>query len=263
MKCIDSVRSCIENTFSSGTDTMLFSSEVFEYIDDLSPLRKIAEAFDARIIMYVRRQDEYLESSYNQHVRMYETRYSGSIDSFAEKHNVFRRFDYNRIADNWAELFGAASIVIRPYGTPFVKSDVTEDILSVVKPELCAELSLKRRKYPSNVSLSAEAMPYLRRLNRLPLNRDQHQQLLHQLRDMFSRTGASRLLSDGEATDFYEKFRTSNEQLFRSYSSFPNIPFDAHNESSDAPTRWVDLEQVDSRRLMDLVAPFNDSDMGR
>lgn len=245
----------IRNEYRDGAENILFSSEIFEYLQDLSPLKALAEQFSPKIIIYIRKQDYYLESLYNQHVRMYSIRFSGSVYQFSQRYNLFHQYNYNQLVTRWADLFGASNIILRPYGTNLVNTDVTADILSVIDPDLEDSIRSKGAsdRLRSNVSLAAQAMPYLSYLNRLPLDRDQHEMLVSVLEQRFSDEAKGRLLLEEDAASFYDKFRLSNQKVFSKYSCYQGNPFDELTAKKSEKENWVSHEQIQVRMLMDLV----------
>ena len=104
------------------------SSEAFEYLhvreDALVALRDAIAGlgFRPRIVLYVRAQDDYAESLYTELVK------HGMPASFAEfldgviARGIVRydrgwayRFDYTKLADRFASVFGADAVIVRRY----------------------------------------------------------------------------------------------------------------------------------------------------
>jgi hypothetical protein len=121
------------------------SSEVFQYlhVDDagLVALRDaLASAgFRPRIVLYVRAQDEYLESLYAELAK------HGLLLSFADftgtvmGHGIVRygrgwafRFDYTKLADRFASVFGADAMIVRNYDDGGCAGSLVRDFLAAV-----------------------------------------------------------------------------------------------------------------------------------
>jgi peptidoglycan/xylan/chitin deacetylase (PgdA/CDA1 family) len=79
--------------------------ELLEFVSCLSGC-----TFD--VVLYVRRQDHYAESLYNQHVKA-GVAFSGSFDEHFE--NYRSRYDYRQMVERLGAVFGLESIVVRPY----------------------------------------------------------------------------------------------------------------------------------------------------
>jgi hypothetical protein len=74
-------------------------------------LRSITEGIDTRIIVYVRRQDSFLESLYTQRM------YRGEDGSFSEFMTRIEgaSYDWYRLVDQFAQQFGRDHTIVRPY----------------------------------------------------------------------------------------------------------------------------------------------------
>lgn len=231
---------------------VVLSSEEFEYIQDLGPLEIFKEYFEVRVILYVRKQDHYLESMYGQHVSMYQTRYSGSIYQFIPRINFFVRFNYNALANRWAQMFGDEKVIVRPYGTSLIESDVRKDILNIVDPgiEIVTEDFLDNRK--DNASLPAEALSYLSYINQMRITHVQHQRLIYLMREIVPARRDIRLLEKEDARMFYEHFNASNTLFFSKYMGKESVPFDSLAEG-DMRKGWFNHEKVEIRTLLEIL----------
>lgn len=101
---------------ASRYDRIILSSETFA---DTDPA-KVAEYFrdfDTRIIVYLRRQDLYLESSYNQNRKMKikTRRLTDSADREQYLDWIRPKLDYLALLDAWARHFGAERITVVPF----------------------------------------------------------------------------------------------------------------------------------------------------
>jgi hypothetical protein len=231
--------------------TVVISSEEFEFVHNTAALGILKDHFDVKIVAYLRKQDHYLESACNQHVRMYDLRYTGSIYQFALKYNFFRRYNYRLLLKRWEEVFGRENILVRPYGTSLVDRDVCSDLFSLmgVSDEQRPNASSGPRL---NISLPANAIPYLSHINQLSLSKGQHQAALEILSGMITGERNQRLLRNEDSTEFYEKFRQSNEMVFGHYLDLDSDPFmELAREANEEI--WVNHEQIDVRLLLKLV----------
>jgi len=234
-----------------GTDIVL-SSEEFGYLHDLDPLKVLLDLFDVKVILYVRKQDHYLESVYNQHVRMYSLRYSGSIYQFFQRFNFFNQFNYRMLAGRWEKIFGRENLLVRPYGTGLVKSDVRADFLNVIGIAPKSNWSGKSTQKTDNISLPVAAIPYLSYINKMHLTKGQHQNLLSLLNKSEPRGEKVRLLRNEDALELYKKFEQSNQVLFSRYLNSGSVPFD-ELLPADFEKSWVNHEQIDVRKLLSIL----------
>lgn len=86
---------------ASGCHTLIFSSEEFEFLRNFKLLSELLADYEVDVICYFRRQDKYLESEYNQHVKMMDTRFCSDIFKFYMYHDFHRRFNYVALVSGW------------------------------------------------------------------------------------------------------------------------------------------------------------------
>lgn len=239
-----------EVSAAGNIHTVIVSSEVFEYCPDLSGLAPLAQRFHLRALLYLRRQDSYLESAYNQHLRMYDTRYTGDIYRFALRINLNYRYSYRRLASQWENQFGRDAVLLRPQGMPGVVRDVRHDLLQVAGIDSDNLDFAARDQRRDNISLAAEALPYLARLNQVALTSAQHTVLVAALAAQVPTQPGARMLSVDEAAMLYEKFSSSNRYVFERYLGVTDDLF-AGSMPTDTPHILPDA--VDTALLRELL----------
>ena len=156
--------------------TVLVSSEDFEFLPDPQVLRDALGSLDARVVLYLRKQDDYLVSEYNQHVRMYVTRFAGSIDEFYAAHDFRPRFDYTRLVGKWAKVF--EQVKPRPFdGLKARDTTIFEDFCETVGIAWSDSFVLPPRE-ASNVSLDSYTTEILRHLNARSATQPDHAEMV-------------------------------------------------------------------------------------
>ena len=91
-----------------------------------------------RVLVYLRRQDQWYSSFYNQDVKGIR-QWSHSAYQFYQTHQVFQR-DYVSLLRPWRDAFGRDNVVLRPYEpSQWPGGDIVRDFCRVVGlPELAA-----------------------------------------------------------------------------------------------------------------------------
>lgn len=90
------------------------------------------KAFDVKIVLYLRRQDDYLQSWYSESVKH---GYSGSVESSYSSRKG--RFNYSKLVKNWADVFGKDAIVVRDCNSALIAPQgLAGDFLATVGVEL-------------------------------------------------------------------------------------------------------------------------------
>jgi hypothetical protein len=186
------------------------SSEIETLAGILRPLSK-----DITIILYIRRQDEFLCSTYSTDIK------SGHTGHFVVPPESLQntRYDYHSLLRRWSAIFGKENIVCRIYDSAKLKNgDVVSDFADIIG------LKLKEKyQYPSraNESLDVTTLEFLRLLNaEIPKFKDKkpnkfRANLVHLLQGLSK--GPSATLSDQQMQEFMERFRETNEKVAREF----------------------------------------------
>lgn len=110
------------------------------------------------MIMYVRRQDIWLDSGYRQRVK------DGLTDTFDEyfdncRAENFALVDYLQKADAWGQCFGDENVIVRPYDpAAWLENSLHADLLGLLGLSAQQRESIDMRLGPTNPSLSTDAI---------------------------------------------------------------------------------------------------------
>ncbi len=121
---------------------VLISSESFPvYFSDkddaglsvgLEKIRDLFADYTIKIIVYLRRQDQLLESAYNQLLKSARTR-CVNIDEYIEETQPYPRYCYDKLLDTWAQSVGRENIHVRIYEKgQMVAGDIHDDFLAAM-----------------------------------------------------------------------------------------------------------------------------------
>ncbi|WP_395646273.1 hypothetical protein [Terricaulis sp.] len=153
---VNATRGVLEE-ISAAPGDVIVSAEGFQ---DLPPEKARAwlEAFDVRVIVYLREQAAALASAYQQWIKgRLETR---TFEQFVESRGVI---DYVGFLDAWADSFGRNALTIRLYEREeLVGGDAVLDFLSLLRIDP-AELSIDPTD--ANPSIAGPLLEAKRRLN--------------------------------------------------------------------------------------------------
>jgi peptidoglycan/xylan/chitin deacetylase (PgdA/CDA1 family) len=180
-----------------------------------------------KIVLYLRRQDSYAESLYNQHVK------AGAAfpGTFEEHFTRYReRYDYHRMILKLAAVFGAQSILVRPYEKQqFHGETLFADFMHhVLDQELAGRYALPDRD--QNARLDRDALEFKRLINRLDGPREHKRQIGKHLirycetvdpriREAFQ---AHTLLSPERRIQLLQSFADGNAWIAREYLGRPD-----------------------------------------
>lgn len=209
------LRTVVAHAKSKGMSSVVLSSEDFELLRDLRRIRSLTAEFSTSIIVYLRPQLSYIESEYNQVVKMLPSRFSGSVEDLVSQPQYVYRFDYSRLIEPWSEAFGVESIKVRPFEKRQLCGDLYTDFLLQIGMSADAMGAMDHRVVKRNTSLDYEPLQLLLALNRFPLPDSLHAELVHALQGV---EGSRRhLLSRQSACQLADRFAFSNQQVADKY----------------------------------------------
>lgn len=176
--------------------------------------------FQVKIIVYLRRQDEYLSSSWNQTVKV------GTIkecvytwDKYLENIPEIKQQDYAKKLDSIAAALGKENVIVRRYErSGFFGGSIYADFLNAVGLELNDEYFIKREN--RNGSLIGNTHEIKRVLNTLTLNREQNEffrDVLLEFAQLSDEKYKSSVLSKDEAQKIIDEYKDGNERIAREY----------------------------------------------
>lgn len=199
----------------------------------------LGEFFDRiRILVYIRRQDDFLVSTYS---TMVKTGRTNPIHVPSAKGQL-RRYDHWDLLSRWADVFGRENIICRKYDrSELVDGDIIKDFGVQAGVPTAPEYE---RPVMTNESLDAEALEFLRIFNRY-YNRTGHRSQLVQALAAIS-DGPLVTLPEDELVKFMGLFKESNEKVATEYFGGPI-------EGSDNPL----FPARTDRRVRDVYKPLS------
>jgi hypothetical protein len=179
---------------------VILSNEAFSLMDDVSPIRAALGDVETIIICYLRRQDDFIQSYYNQEVK-----HAGNYNEIMA-YQPPTNLHYDKLLARWVKVFGKENVVVRPYEKQqFKNQDLIADFLEIVGLELSADF--KKLKKNANPRLPTETIEYMRLLNCLIKDKKQRKKVKIRLMDY----SAARF-KDGTESVFYNHALFSPDQ---------------------------------------------------
>lgn len=184
-------------------------AEVTWLRDQLTPIFS-----EVAIVVYLRRQDDYLLSTYSTSIKSGNTQ---KLD-IPKEQTIEKRYNHWNLLSRWARVFGRENIICRKFErASLTNGDVVEDFLGLVgiPPE-----SLEKPE-DVNESLDAEALEFLRLFNRTVPRfiKGAQNPLRGNIAAVLSRSSDGPLLtlSDEELAGFMTLFDDSNRRVAEEY----------------------------------------------
>lgn len=202
---------------SLPAEMAVLSGEDFCIHTDLDWLAKVAEQHDTTAVFYLRRQDHWLMSWYNQHVKWPWHRQKSRMDpaAFLTSIDDYYWLDYATMLERWTDILGADRMRVRVVEQQQV-TDVTRDFAGLLGPDL-SMLSFESERI--NDSLSVQALEIARHLGIFELGPVKRQKLLAALRNGLAdkKTGINTVYTPIERNKILDRFEDSNAEVARQF----------------------------------------------
>ncbi len=228
-------------------------------------LREQAEkgGFTVKIIAYVRRQDELLESWWNQTVKHGVSQSNKlSWEEYLEVYPKYINLDYHALLKDAADELGVENIIVHRFNRDFfIQGDLLADFLDILGLELTDEYLVSDTSV-KNLKMQENFCEIKRIINGMPevelKDRWRYERMLRNLSDEPDREkGACRMFSAEEAAAFMDGYAGSNQKLYDMFIADGQPLF---FEKNDPPPKW---ERDNPDMLTDLVCFIVACDLGR
>lgn len=241
-------RSGLLNIFSSET---LFDEFRYHQSDFFQAFKK----FDLTLVIYVRRQDNYIQSAFNQGVKNH------GIFSFREIDNIIPDSDFSQAVFNALNFIDVSKILIRPYEEgQFFGQSIYQDFVHLLDIEWDPSFILP--DVHVNPSLNIEALKFRMFLNEIGIDRGNWSRKLrwNRLLQEYSVQGSSEkrnrnlsVLSASKRIEIINQFEKSNSEIGQYFLGTPVLFSDKKPESGQClhSDGWPDYHEL--KVLLDFI----------
>lgn len=206
---------------SSSSGTVILSSEGFiklkkEQIEAFKNL--FPDDYRLKIIVYLRRQDDKLESHYNQNIRESKIR---NQQRFSESFQLLLKngyFDFYTILIPWREVFGKENIIVRCYEKEQLPNGIYQDFLEAIGLKTDNAFQIPEDKV--NISMNWDLIEIIRLCNIRFGDQRRFQRFLVNILTKINleyKENQQRLLSPQERMEIIGHFAESNAKVAREY----------------------------------------------
>lgn len=237
---------------AENAGTVVLSGEDFSTLTDLDWLPALADRHEIHAVFYLRRQDHWLMSWYNQHVKWPFVRYKSRMDpdAFLETIEDYHWLDYATLLDRWTAVLGPGRVSAGAV-EPGQIEDVTQDFLDklgITQPPASTVVRI-------NDSLPTHILEIARNLGLIDLNPEQRSCLLAALRTGLEGKveGAPNLYTPHQRQQILDRFTESNRKVAQAFFGRDMLFFEP-TPADDAPYfRFPDLSR--EQLLRQWIAP--------
>ena len=147
--------------------TIVFSSEAFFLNERAQELANYFSDFDASVVLYIRRQDEWANSQYAEFVSGGAVgRVDVPIEEWLKRDNVRRLMDYRTTLERWCPIVGQDALSVRIYDrSEFPDGDLVADFAAVTNLPQLLKLEQPDSRMANDVQLSTPHVRALRLFN--------------------------------------------------------------------------------------------------
>ncbi len=155
--CINSFSNCVHFCKKHYINKLIISNEGFYWIWWPELMKEIVTTFDLdlSIILYLRRQDKWLESGWKQWGHK-SSEYK-TIQEYESKTNC----DYNQAIAPWLKYFDKSSFIIRPYERITIGNDVVKDFINLIDIPFFQGVIPPRTAHTANDGFSRDVIEIL------------------------------------------------------------------------------------------------------
>ncbi len=252
----------------SDHPNFIISSEEFGVVLDLEPVfRQLAELtrdLRLRVVVYLRRQDEFLQAVYAEAVKGYPS-YSGDFWQFVSPILKVGGADHRKFLGIVEECLGPGSVIPRIYEKQQFRGNIFTDFLASIGLMDHSGFTFPPRAV--NLSLTAESLLMVRALNALSLEKPLRSTMVDSLMTAVGSKGphvSHQLIPPRDRLRILEMFDDGNQDVARRYFGRPdgNLFLDPVPEDSDvwsvpfsSPERSVELLSQFARALTEEQHP--------
>jgi len=234
---------------ASTSPVNLLSSEGFSFAPAEGVRKELGSRTDVRIVLYLRRQDKYLQSLYKQGVAGGRT---PDFDAWLERHAS--RGDYLALVSQWAEHFGRDAIVLRPYERNGKTIDLVEDFMGVLG---CDSAKVMPRRKPGamrNPSPRRELMELWRAFNQTGTTVDREKLFFSIMKGKPEYARSADLLDFDGCRNLMARYADANRELIETYYRDSEVPLFPELVRGTSPDFWQPGQPEYFNMLVDVMS---------
>jgi hypothetical protein len=212
----------------------LISTEALWFTDPQLVREQLKDVKDVRVVMYLRRQDKYIQSLYKQAVA------GGRRTDFPTwLSNHTYRGDYISVVRQWADAFGREALWVRPYERGGKTINLIVDFYRALGLDVAEDVAQMKQKV-FNPSPRVELLQLIRAFNQLDLDIDRqaffYAVMQHNMKG-YARSGD--ILDFEACVALMETYADCNRALVEEFYSDPDDPlFPPMERPAAAPEIW-------------------------
>ena len=248
----------INKETSNNIHTIILSHEDFAQVDNYEWLKTLSKIYYIEIVIYLRRQDLWLESWYNQHIKWpWDKKFSGCTpDFFLENINDFHWINYQTLLEKISENLSASDKLYVNVLDPLGVKNTTTDFLD----RLNISYSIPIDAQEANASISTAKLDILRRIDLFGLKDAQKAKILCALKNLYIQedNGSKNIFNKEQINFIMNQFQESNHKVALRFFQRENL-FSIERKDNTEPNFIVDWKayRIYIPRLLKILSNNN------
>ena len=260
-EAIDDVVSYIDSLSFVPQQNLIFSSEGYTagLLSDMAIVRQRAEIlatilsdFNVKVVLYLRRQDQFIESMYSQAIH---EGHSYTFDEYFSEVCDFRNLDWQILIDIFAGQFGKDNLIVRPYDRNlFYQNDIVPDFFSSIglKDRIPAASFSKSM----NRSYSSQGLKIARYMNSILPDIEEKEKLRAMMQGMGAKDVFEKhaYFAPDTRRQLMDTFNASNESISKQYFNQDQNVFALSASDFNIPV--VDTATISNEDIVAIMMKF-------
>lgn len=190
----------------------LMSSENFSRMkpDQVSALQALLQGIDVEVVIYLRRQDIWIDSWYAQMVK---TGRKINLEDAIEEMRDF--LDFRNLISVWGQAFGRKNIRLGVYENLSDPGDLWRDFFNLIECPDAAKIQLQEET--ANVTLAPQLTKFIEIAQRTTGYNPDLRRFLENVNSQFERTNALKFMNQVQAQALIDAHTTSNREIAREF----------------------------------------------
>lgn len=249
-------KTLFDAVLKNASNTVLLSGEDFSWVRDPARLAALCKNFDTQVIVYLRRQDQLLQSVYNEDVKNHAWMCSQTLDQFFRNHRLNDLIHYDLFLSRWASAFGKENLSVGVYDKTRLGRGIISDFAD--RAGIVVDASFDVQNVNENPSLSPFDLELKRILNGIGISVPENEVLLEAIKTSRKsyqtqmKFTIHQGISPPKRAAFMNMFHEGNRKVAADFLKEGSLLFSAVESDGDSEAYESDLDI----RLEKDVAPL-------
>ena len=253
---VEIAQSLKNEILSCNAESVVISSESFVLPKSVETVRSFFSDYDVKVVVYVRRHDKWLPSSYNQAVRMVvNPPWGRGFKSYVNFHKKMgpcpSRGDYRLLLERWAKVFGKDNMIIRPYERQQNQPNIFSDFMRAIGRADVTD-AVGTMEHRVNDSVDMGTLAYIEAFQRAKIDQDVRARLIKYVLENRKPVENCAVIDPALLLSIVEQNNEVYEYIAREYLGRDDGRL-FYDPLPDASSPWKKIKQPSPADVVELV----------